>query len=554
MNFSYQIVADNLNYCGTTFEFLPDGRIICGDLKSGDVHIIENGTLLKKPLLKVNVYHSTKPSGIFDERGLIGLEVDPDFNNNRYVYLHWTYWDDIDRQSYRKIARFLLENDTLVNMKVLLDKIPASYHHNGGPLEVGPDGYLYITGGDAAIRDNSTAQDLNSLTGKIFRIDREGNIPKENPFPRSPIYTYGHRNVFGIAFHPITSKPYISENGPDNNDELNILEAGKDYGWPKVVGYSGLFTDPIYSWESVIAPTEMIFYTKDIYGEDIKNNLFLLSYNLASIFRIELEGDDYDKVKSINIYNYTESLPLIDIEEGPDGYIYISNFNTIYKIVPKSKILTSLEVESRNIDGKIVVYATITDLFGNKLNGLPINFTMVEGDNNISTIINSSNGSAVAYFTPVGNEYIITVIFEGNDKYDGSKKIIDNRTILLEKTIKDIKVQMTIKSKDAIREFSIKFINITTNGLLNDVSYEFTVKNGNNIIFAGDGLGSRIYILAIEELNNLTFEINDINGGKDSVTFNINDIPEFTSTLIVLSILFIFSTLYIKRDKSVYHI
>ncbi|MEM3092591.1 MAG: PQQ-dependent sugar dehydrogenase, partial [Candidatus Nitrosocaldus sp.] len=296
--------------------------------KTGSVKLIKPNSNSSIELIKLDVYHSTKPSGQFDERGLIGLEVDPEFIINHYVYLHWTYWDEEDQTSYRRIGRFTLQDNKLTDLQILLDKLPASWQHNGGPLEFGPDGKLYITGGDASeSRKGSQAQNINSLAGKILRINKDGSIPDDNPFPGSPIYTIGHRNVFGIAFHPITGKAYISENGPETGDELNILYPGNDYGWPTQLG------NGIYTWEGTIAPTEMIFYSGDKYP-GFENDLLLLSYNLRSLLHIKL--DESDVVKSIKEYR----LPsrgigsVTDIEQGPDGYIYISDFKTIWRLVP----------------------------------------------------------------------------------------------------------------------------------------------------------------------------------------------------------------------------
>ncbi|MDW8275725.1 MAG: PQQ-dependent sugar dehydrogenase [Candidatus Nitrosocaldus sp.] len=328
--FEFQIIASNLEDCGVTFEFLPDGSIICGGLKSGKVQLIKPGSGSPVELIRLDVYHSTKPSGQFDERGLIGLEVDPEFISNNYVYLHWTYWDEEDQTSYRQVSRFTLRDDRLTDMQVLLDRLPASWQHNGGPLEFGPDGKLYVTGGDAAeFRRRSLAQDTDSLAGKILRINKDGSIPEDNPFPGSPIYTLGHRNVFGIAFHPITGRAYVLDNGPETGDKLSILYPGNDYGWPTLLGGGG-----IYSWEGAIAPTEMIFYTGSKYA-GFENDLLLLSYNLRSLLHIELEGPNYDVVKSIKEYR----LPsrgigsVTDIEQGPDGYIYVSDFKTIWRLV-----------------------------------------------------------------------------------------------------------------------------------------------------------------------------------------------------------------------------
>ncbi len=567
-------VVTNLKGCGVTFEFLPDGSIICGQLKGGAVQLIKNGSLIQKPLLRLNVYYVEIERGKGDERGLVGLEVDPKFLENHYIYLHWTYWDENDNASYRRIARFTLINNTLTDMKVLVDKIPAWWHHNGGPLEFGPDDKLYITGGDAAATYNSTrAQDINSLAGKILRIDRDGNIPEDNPFPNSPIYTIGHRNVFGIAFHPITGLPYISENGPKTTDELNILYKGKNYGWPIVLGMSNNtnFIDPIYVWELPIAPTEIIFYSgkNDKYSNEFTNDLFLLSYNQQALFRIELEEPNYDKVKSIVRYQlgFSDRVAVTDIEEGPDGYIYVSDFNAIWKLVPVySNIPTSISLDipnSSKVGDDIVIQPVISNSLGELLDNIPLNITITHNLFRESSLVTTKNGIAKYNFIPISpGRYIINVRFVGNDTYNSSEitKILQVKDAdnLLESTIEGMKVKV-LYNQPIINNsiiFIVKFQDYNTNELLNNVTYSFTLlKDGKPISLDStlkkNGIDIYKYNLSDEALGPMRLEIGNINNTNNSISFDIVVVPEFEISITILIISFItLFILYMFKNNS----
>lgn len=375
LNIEAQTVIDNLGDCGTSFVFVPDGRIFCAELKSGKVRVIENFQLLAESMVQLDVYHEMN-----DERGLIGITIDPRFEENHYVYLHWTYLDS-DNQTYRRVAKFTESDNKLKDMKIILDKIPSGTAHNGGPLEFGYDGKLYITGGDATDFDQTgeeRAQDVSSLAGKIFRINSDGSIPDDNPFPGSPVYTLGHRNVFGIGFDPITKIPYITENGPEFYDEVNVLIAGKNYGWPYVLG-KGYSYDPNFDYmlksiegpllgeerfrksllefTSTIAPTELVFYTGDRYTFE-RNNMFFLSYITAQLYRVE--KPTLNEVSSFNAYDIrhegvdtirglggTYYNGLLDIEQGPDGYLYISSFDKIMRLDFSYSNITGAQPDSK---------------------------------------------------------------------------------------------------------------------------------------------------------------------------------------------------------------
>ncbi|MFQ5941720.1 MAG: PQQ-dependent sugar dehydrogenase, partial [Nitrososphaerales archaeon] len=435
-----ETVIDGLGECGTSFVFVPDGRIFCTELKSGKVRVIENFQLLPEPLIQLEVYHTSDFPP--DERGLTGITIDPEFEKNHYVYLHWTYWDSEDNEQYNRVARFTESNNKLNDMKILLGKIPAAAHHNGGPLEFGYDGKLYVTGGDAQglfSPAGEQAQNMNTSAGKIFRINSDGTIPEDNPFPGLPYYTLGHRNVFGIGFHPETGIAYVTENGPECCDELNKLTPSKNYGWPYFAGrerwYMNVAEDfligkeyhgPLMQFFSIIAPTELTFYSGDRYiGEN--NNMFFLSFMHTQLYRVILKPPNYDEVESASVYSISlesdkEGIfdSLFDIEQGPDGYLYVSSFRSIMRLdFIYSDLPTTILLESKSAvkTGETVgLKAAISDYFGNPVAGLPIEF--FDSDKLIGSAISNQDGIAEIEYSLEGmGQHIITAKYAGGEKY-----------------------------------------------------------------------------------------------------------------------------------------
>jgi glucose/arabinose dehydrogenase len=248
-NITAEIVAKNL-IVPWSIDFLPDGKIIFTE-RVGRINVIDRGV--------VNVAEIDVATE--GEAGLLGIEVDPDFDENGFLYVYHTYYKE--GNLFNKIVRFKMMGFELVNETVILDKIPGARFHNGGRLKFGPDGKLYITTGDAL--DPMLAQDVNSLAGKILRINRDGSIPEDNPFGNE-IYSYGHRNPQGLAWHPVTGGLYSTEHGPVRNDEINIIIKGKNYGWPIVECESQEYQRPIRCYKNfTLAPSGIFFYNGDLY-------------------------------------------------------------------------------------------------------------------------------------------------------------------------------------------------------------------------------------------------------------------------------------------------
>jgi len=255
-NYQVETVAENLEV-PWAIAFAPDGRIFVTE-RIGQLRVIENGVLNPEPIKILNV------GGI--EGGLLGIALDPNFEENHYIYLYYTYNDFLS--TFNKLSRFTESDNKLSDERVLLDKIPGGPFHDGGRIKFGPDGKLYVTTGEAGNR--ALAQDLDSLGGKILRINSDGTIPDDNPFD-SPVYSFGHRNPQGIDWDPVTGKLVSTEHGPSGergfaHDEVNVIEAGKNYGWPDIVGdetKSELISPLLHTGDKTWAPSGATFYNSD---------------------------------------------------------------------------------------------------------------------------------------------------------------------------------------------------------------------------------------------------------------------------------------------------
>lgn len=298
-----------------------------GFLPNGDFLFVQRGgniDLLKKGAADYNLimFRQVKVS----EGGLLGMTIDPDFNNNHYVYIYETFNDTTNR-----VVRLLLNNDQITQDKILLATIPASYNHDGGVLHFGPDGYLYVGTGDAL--KPFSAQDTLALSGKILRMDRDGNPAPGNPF-NSYIWSYGHRNVQGFDWNE-AGKMIETEHGPTTefglccHDEINVIEPGKNYGWPLAIGgtETGTLTPAIYQTGfETIAPSGCTF----IHGKEWGNweNTFILgALKAEKLCRFEIGLGGTFIARHDTLVNLGR---LRNVLQGPDGAIYFSSGNVGY--------------------------------------------------------------------------------------------------------------------------------------------------------------------------------------------------------------------------------
>ena len=227
-------------------DLAPDGRLFVTE-RPGRVRIVQlgaNGGLRPEPWATLPV--TQRPSA---EKGLCGIALDPDFPQNGFVYLYYSY--ALGNSTRNKVVRMRDQGGRGVDETVLVDGLLGSENHDGGRIKFGPDGKLYITAGDA--ENGANAQNPTSLNGKILRINKDGSIPPDNPIPGSAVWSLGHRNMQGLAWHPDTRALYETEHGPSNlfpdccRDEVNLIVPGGDYGWPAVVGiaHDARYRDPL---------------------------------------------------------------------------------------------------------------------------------------------------------------------------------------------------------------------------------------------------------------------------------------------------------------------
>ena len=306
--FEVEVVARHLDI-PWALDFAPDGRLYFTE-RPGRIKVLERGG--SKPILRgtLSVAHE-------GEGGLLGLALDANFSQNGVLFVYYTYRDG--NGLWNRVVRLTEKEGRIVSEKTLLDRIPGASIHDGGRIKIGPDGRLYITTGDAANRP--LAQDLQSLAGKVLRINPDGSIPQDNPFPGSPIYSYGHRNPQGIAWHPVTKALFITEHGPSGRDEVNLVHPGKNYGWPSIAGWGGssTFVDPILESEGgTWAPSGAAFYRGD---------LFFATLRGAHLHRVALASPNHTRVQSEEHLFEGIYGRLRDVIQGPDGFLYVATNN-----------------------------------------------------------------------------------------------------------------------------------------------------------------------------------------------------------------------------------
>jgi len=312
-----QIIATNLQEpWGLAF---GDGKIFLTE-KVGRVRVIDNGNLLNESVADLHVADVT-------DAGLLGITTHPDFLTNHFLYVYYTYKEN--DKLWNKVLRITVPNDKISDAKVILDKIPGAEFDNGGTLKFGPDRKLYIGTGDAT--DEDSAQNLNSIAGKILRLNDDGSIPNDNPFPNSPVYSYGHRNPQGLAWDD-RGNLYETEEGPTKNDEINIIEKGKNYGWPsqECTG-SNEYVNAILCYSLSTEPAGIAYYNSE--KIDLKNSLVLATLRGNILYQLTVHNGNVTSQKII-----LDGLGRIrEVGVGPDGYLYILTGNTDGKGFPDKK-------------------------------------------------------------------------------------------------------------------------------------------------------------------------------------------------------------------------
>lgn len=295
--------------------FAPDGRLFLTE-RPGRVRILNLTTGGSELALTLD--------GVFaqGEAGLLGIALDPEFAQNRLVYVHYTA--SVSGGAVNRLVRYREVGNRLAEGVVLLDNIPAATIHDGGRMRFGPDGLLYVTTGDAA--NGSLAQDLASYAGKILRVNRDGTSPRENPFG-SPLYSYGHRNPQGLDWHPTTGSLWAVEHGQTGNDEVNAIAAGSNYGWPRIEGAAVMpgMQPPIAFFTPAIAPSGASFYRGGRFAPFV-GNLFVATLRGTHLLRLRIDPAT-NRITSQERLLEGRYGRLRDVVVAPDGFIYILTNN-----------------------------------------------------------------------------------------------------------------------------------------------------------------------------------------------------------------------------------
>ncbi len=317
--------------------FAPDGRAFVTE-RPGRVRVIRDGRLDPDPVARLDVAH-------VGEGGLLGLALDPAFPRRPFLYVYCTYRDG---ELKNRVERLRERDGRFVRDRVLLDGIPGASIHDGGRIRFGPDGMLYVATGDGA-RSNS-AQDPKSLAGKILRITADGEIPPDNPVAGSPVFSLGHRNVQGLAWHPGTKTLYATEHGPSGergwccHDEANAIRPGGNYGWPRVIGdeHQGRseYVPPLaHSGRDTWAPSGASFVTSGPW----KGRFVFANLRGGHLRMFLLDGDGKRVIRQERLLEGFGRLR--DVVEGPDGALYVLTSNRDGRARPREGDDRILRVE-----------------------------------------------------------------------------------------------------------------------------------------------------------------------------------------------------------------
>jgi len=322
----------------------PTKRLFVNELQTGIIWVIQEDTLLQQPFAQLETFVSGG-FPVAGENGSIGIAFDPAYESNGYVYISQATWSGVDTLG--RVIRFRDENNRGVDETVLLDSIPCSSAHQVQSLRFGPDGKLYLAVGDAFRAD--WAQDLTRLPGSILRMNTDGSVPEDNPLPNSYIYAYGMRNPFDLIFRE-NGDLLTGDNGVVLEDELNVVSAGGNYGWPAGTGplNTPLYTDPVHTWLEAVSPAGMAWYKGSTYPARYRDKLFLVLFGSTysdgpspvakRIQVVDIQGAGQNTRLSFEDF-LTYNLPTkgnpLDIAIGPDGWVYFTDIfrGKVFRVV-----------------------------------------------------------------------------------------------------------------------------------------------------------------------------------------------------------------------------
>jgi glucose/arabinose dehydrogenase len=289
--------------------------------KSGAIRVMRERRLLTHPCTTLGVNDE-------GERGLLGIALDPRYHKNHKLYVYYTDGDPLEN----RVARFVVERNRCRKKRVIISGIASSTIHNGGQIEVIRD-KIYVSVGEAG--DPSQSQDTQSRLGKVLRYNTNGTIPEDNPFGNA-VWSYGHRNPFGLTHEPGTTRVFSTENGPDCDDELNRIRKGRNYGWGDgyECGTAGVGPNPkgpLLRWSSVIVPTDPWWY--DGRMRQLNGSLYVGDHSSGRLHRILLNHRG-TKVRGDRVIHDADE-GIVDVSKGPGGWLYFVTGSTIFRIVPE---------------------------------------------------------------------------------------------------------------------------------------------------------------------------------------------------------------------------
>ncbi len=305
-----------------SFVFTSPNRLLISERPG---RIVAVNTIAPEEKSVLYTFTETSRSG---EEGLMSLVLAPDYTFTKVLYAAVAY--KADNTMWVKVVTLIDQEYQLILGKIIIDKIPAAQYHAGTALAFGPDGKLYISTGDAT--NKQLAQDLNSLAGKILRVNPDGTIPIDNPFPNSAVYSYGHRNPQGLTW--MNKNLYSSEHGPSifdgpaGGDEINLIQPGKNYGWPLVSHEKKQDGTefPLKVFTPAEAPASLLAYTGKTLPQ-FTGNLFFGALKGEGLVRITLDSKNASNLVSVEKLAEVQYGRIRAVVQGPDGFIYFSTSN-----------------------------------------------------------------------------------------------------------------------------------------------------------------------------------------------------------------------------------
>lgn len=336
--YQLETVAEGLNH-PWSIAFLPNGDMLVTE-RAGQLRVIRDGKLLPTPVAGVPKAY------VAGQGGLLEVLLAQDFEKSRVIYLSYSYGER--KRNTLRIAKAKLTDDRLTDVEVIFTAEPwrrAAFHYGGRMIWL-PDGTLFTANGEGS-RHKEQAQELDSHYGKSFRLNPDGSVPEDNPFVGKPdvrpeIWSYGHRNPQGIVYDPDTDSVYMHEHGPRGGDELNLVEPGKNYGWPKItygINYSGTIItphkalpgmeQPLIHWTPSIAPAGMTQYRGSAFPQ-WRNNLFVSALTERSVRRLTLKNR---QVVDQEVMFKELGARIRDVRTGPDGFLYLLTDSPSGKVI-----------------------------------------------------------------------------------------------------------------------------------------------------------------------------------------------------------------------------